>query len=41
MQLKSDFNLLLEGHTDYVSSVAVTSDNNYIVSCSGDKTIRI
>ena len=40
-QLQTNFNLLLEGHTSYVSSVAVTSDNKYIVSGSYDNTIRI
>ena len=40
-QLESNFNLLLEGHTCYVNSVAVTSDNKYIVSGSSDNTIRI
>ena len=33
--------LFLEGHTSWVSSVVVTSDNKYIVSGSWDKTIRI
>ena len=40
-QLESNFNLLLEGHTSSVLTVAVTSDNKYIVSGSLDKTIRI
>ena len=31
----------LEGHTHAVNSVVLTSDEKYIVSCSGDKTIRI
>ena len=47
-QLQINFNLLLQGHTSTVFSVAVTSDNKYIVSVSGnplsgnsDNTIRI
>ena len=40
-QLKSIFNLFLEGHTDYITTVAVTSDNKYVISGSRDKTIRI
>ena len=40
-QLQSDFNLFLEGHTSSVRSIVVTSDNKFIVSGSGDKTIRI
>ena len=32
---------VLEGHTSYVTSLAVTSDNKYIVSGSEDETIRI
>jgi hypothetical protein len=39
--LKADFELFLEGHTSYVNSVAVTSDNKYIISGSKDKTIRV
>ena len=40
-ELKSDFNLLLEAHTDLVCCVIVTCDNKYIISGSKDKTIRI
>ena len=40
-QLKSKFNLFLEGHTDYVTCVIVTKDNKYIISGSDDRTIRI
>ena len=40
-QLKSNFNLLLEGHYEDVKCIAVTSDNKYVISGSGDKTIRI
>ena len=32
---------VLEEHTSYVTSLAVTSDNKYIVSGSEDETIRI
>jgi WD domain, G-beta repeat. len=39
--LKSNFNLYLQGHTSMILSLAVTSDNKYIVSGSDDKTIRI
>ena len=31
----------MQGHLDEITSVAVTSDNKYIVSCSSDNTIRI
>ena len=40
-QLQSNFKIFLEGHTNYLRSVAVTSDNKYIISGSLDKTIRI
>ena len=33
--------LLFEGHTDYVQSIAITRDNQFIVSGSYDKTIII
>jgi WD40 repeat protein len=32
---------VLEGHTHYVRTVALTSDNLYIVSGSGDNTLRV
>ena len=32
---------VLQWHTDSVYTVAMTSDNNYIISGSKDKTIRI
>ena len=32
---------VLQGHTDSVISVAITSDNKYIVSGGNDKTVRI
>ena len=31
---------VLQGHTDSVSCVAITSDNNYIASCGYDSTVR-
>ena len=31
----------MKGHTDFVRSVAVNTDNNYIISGSGDNTIRL
>ena len=40
-QIQTNFGLYLEGHSSLVLSVAVTSDNKYIVSGSADKTIRI
>ena len=40
-RLQKDFNLYLQGHLSRVTSVAVTSDNKYIISGSADKTIRI
>ena len=40
-QLQTNFSLFLEGHVSSVKSVAVTSDNKYIISASYDKTIRI
>ena len=40
-QLQTNFNLYLEGHTSCVNSVAVTSDNKYLISGSNDYTIRI
>ena len=40
-QLQTNFNFLLEGHTSTVYTVAVTSDNKYVVSGSSDNTIII
>ena len=40
-ELERDYKLFLEGHTSYVNSVAITSDNKYIISGSDDNTIRI
>ena len=32
---------VLQGHTHWVNSVAITSDSKYIVSGGQDKTVRI
>ena len=40
-QVQTNFNLFLQGHLHVINSVAVTSDNKYIISGSADKTIRI
>ena len=32
---------VLEGHTNSVQAVAITSDNKYIISGGNDRTIRI
>ena len=32
---------VLEGHTDYVSAVAISVDGGKIVSGSGDNTVRV
>ena len=32
---------VFQGHTDSVNSVAITSDNKYIVSGGNDNTVRI
>ncbi len=31
----------IEGHNDWVNSVAISSNNKFIVSGSSDKTIRV
>ena len=40
-KLQSNLSLYLQGHTFTVNSVAVTSDNKYILSGSDDHSIRI
>ena len=40
-ELERDYKLFLEGHNNDVSSMAITSDNKYLISSSLDKTIRI
>ena len=39
--LAQEFNLILEGHTESVDCIAVTSDSKYIISGSSDNTLRI
>ena len=39
--LEEGYGLFLEGHTELINSVAITSDNKYIVSGGYDKTVRI
>ncbi|OMJ65012.1 hypothetical protein SteCoe_39847 [Stentor coeruleus] len=39
--IKNLYCLQLEGHTSYVNSVTITSDNQYVVSGSLDKTVRV
>ena len=39
--LEEEYGLFLEGHTSSVFSVAITSDNKYIVSGGSDNTVRI
>ena len=40
-ELERDYKLFLQGHTRQINSIAMTSDNKYIISGSHDKTIRI
>ena len=39
--LEEEYNLFLEGHTSYISCIAITSDSKYIVSSGCDCTVRI
>ena len=39
--LEKDYGLFIEGHTGWISSIAITTDNKYIVSGGYDKTVRI
>lgn len=39
--LQQQFQLMIEGHTDLIYDLAITSDSLFIVSGSKDKTIRI
>ena len=39
--LEEGYNLFLEGHTSYLSSIAITSDSTHIVSSGFDGTVRI
>ena len=40
-KLERDCKLFLEGHNDIITSIALTSDNKYIISGGHDCTIRI
>ena len=40
-KLQTNLKHTLEGHTTFINSLAVTSDNKYAISCSNDQTIRI
>ncbi len=33
--------MILEGHSDYVCDVAISTDGGKIVSCSYDNTVRV
>ena len=39
--LKESYDLSIQAHTDWVTSISITSDDKYIVSGSCDKTVRI
>ena len=41
IKLKNGHNLSFEGHTDWVSSTIISSDNKYFISCSYDNTVRV
>ena len=41
MHLERKYHLFIEGHTNRVSSIVITSDNKYIISGSWDQTVRI
>ena len=40
-QLESEFTLLSEGHQNDVNALAITKDNNYLISGSSDCTVRV
>jgi WD40 repeat protein len=40
-ELLQNYQIYLEVHTSYVNSVAISSNNKYFVSGSGDKTVRL
>ena len=40
-KLEEDYGLIIEGHTGWVASVAITHDNKYVVSGGGDNTVRV
>ena len=39
--LEEEYHLFLEGHTNRVTSIALTNDNQHIISASIDGTIRL
>ena len=39
--LEKSYKILLEGHLGPITTIIVTSDNNYLISGSSDNTIRI
>ena len=39
--LEKEYGLFLEGHTENIWHLAITSDNKYAVTASNDKTVRI
>ncbi|OMJ67243.1 hypothetical protein SteCoe_35645 [Stentor coeruleus] len=39
--IKSEYNLLVKGHTSRLNCVAITSDNRYLLTGSNDTTVRI
>ena len=41
IKLKNGHGLSFEGHTDWVSSTIISSDNKYFISCSYDNTVRV
>lgn len=40
-QLEENFDFYIEGHSDWVSSVVISSDNKLAISASWDKTVRV
>ena len=40
-KLKTNYQLILQGHINRVKGIVITNDNKYIISCSLDKTIRV
>ena len=39
--LLGDHNLFIEGHSDYITYMIISNDNQHLITGSGDKTIRI
>ena len=40
-EIQNEYKIFVEGHTNYVKALVMTSDNKYIISGSSDNTIRI